>query len=61
MEVPEIVKDLVKKFEDNIDSYKSQKYNETTVRQEFIDPLFIALGWDVNNEKGWAPQYRKLF
>ena len=60
MEVPEIVKDLVKKFEDNIDSYKSQKYNETTVRQEFIDPLFIALGWDVNNEKGWAPQYREV-
>ncbi|MDR2966537.1 MAG: Eco57I restriction-modification methylase domain-containing protein [Methanobacteriaceae archaeon] len=60
MEVPEIVKDLVKKFEDNIYSYKNPKYNETTVRQEFIDPLFIALGWDVNNEQGWAPQYREV-
>ena len=60
MEAPEIVKDLVEKFKNNIDSYKNTKYNETSVRQEFIDPLFIALGWDVNNEAGWAPQYREV-
>ncbi len=56
----EKVKDLIKKFDDNIDSYKNPKYNETTVRQEFIDPLFIALGWDVNNENDWAPQFRDV-
>ncbi|MCL2115613.1 MAG: hypothetical protein FWH29_05260 [Methanobrevibacter sp.] len=56
----EKVKALVKKFEDNIDSYKNPKYNETTVRQEFIDPLFIALDWDVNNENDWAPQFRDV-
>jgi hypothetical protein len=60
MESLEIIKDLVKKFEDNIDSYKSVKYNEASVRREFIDPLFIALGWDVNNEGGIAPQYREV-
>ena len=56
MEAHEIVADLVKKFEDNINSYKNTKYNETTVRQKFVDPLFIALGWDVNNENNYAPQ-----
>ncbi|MDR0900181.1 MAG: type I restriction enzyme HsdR N-terminal domain-containing protein, partial [Methanobrevibacter sp.] len=61
MEAPEEVKNLVKKFEDNIERYKNPKYNETTVRQEFIDPLFIALGWDVNNIiKPKAPQYRDV-
>jgi hypothetical protein len=60
MKAPEIVKTLVKKFENNINAYKSGKYNETTVRQEFIDPFFKALGWDVNNEINTAPQYRDV-
>lgn len=59
-EAPENIKKLVEKFKQNIESYKSTSYNETTVRQEFIDPLFIALGWDVNNEQDTAPQYRDV-
>jgi type I restriction-modification system DNA methylase subunit len=60
MVAPNRIKELVKKFENNIDGYKSGKYNETTVRQEFIDPLFKELGWDVNNEGNVAPQYRDV-
>ncbi|BBL62009.1 N-6 DNA methylase [Methanobrevibacter arboriphilus] len=59
-EAPNNMKKLVEKFKENIESYKSSSYNETTVRQEFIDPLFIALGWDVNNEQDTAPQYRDV-
>jgi predicted type IV restriction endonuclease len=25
---------------------------ETPVRREFIDPLFMALGWDIDNRQG---------
>ena len=40
MPAPEVVRQLVKWFEENIDSYRSSKYNETQLRREFLDPLF---------------------
>jgi len=54
MGTPKKVVQLVDRFRRNLDAYRSGKYNETQVRQEFINPFFIALGWDVNNEKGYA-------
>ena len=56
----DIVKQLVQRFSDNIDSYRSGAYNEAQVRREFIDPMFRALGWDVDNEAGYAPAYRDV-
>ena len=50
--------DLVERFGRDIDSYRSGAYNEAQVRREFIDPMFRALGWDVDNEAGYAPAYR---
>ena len=44
MPTPEIVHQLVKRFEENIDSYRSSRYNETQLRREFLDPFFEALG-----------------
>lgn len=38
----------------------SGHYNETQVRHEFIDPFFKALGWDVNNEQGYAESYKDV-
>ena len=60
MKVPEEVIKLIERFDDNIDAYKSGRYNETQVRQEFINPFFKALGWDVQNEQGWAEAYKKI-
>lgn len=60
LEAPEIIKDLVEKFERNLKSYKSPRYNEAQVRQEFINPFFKALGWDVDNESNAAPPYRDV-
>ncbi len=60
METPQVVLDLVDRFECNRDVYCSNQYNETQTRHEFIDPFFMALGWDVNNEKGYAEAYKEV-
>ncbi|MCK4394464.1 hypothetical protein KAX17_16295, partial [Candidatus Bipolaricaulota bacterium] len=60
MTSPEAVRKLVERFQENRDVYCSSQYNETQARHEFIDPCFIALGWDVNNEKGYAEAYNDL-
>ena len=49
MPAPQLILDLIERFERNKEAYKSGAYNETQVRREFIDPFFEALGWDVNN------------
>ena len=49
VDIPKEVSELIARFEQNIDSYQSQAYNETQVRLEFINPFFEALGWDVAN------------
>ena len=56
---PEVLK-LLERFEREIDSYRSGKYNETQVRREFIDPMFKALGWDIDNEQGYAEAYKDV-
>ncbi|MFH1616867.1 MAG: DNA methyltransferase [Planctomycetota bacterium] len=58
MTMPKEILHLVESFERNLDSYKTQQYNETQLRHEFIDPFFIALGWDVNNDAKNAPAYQ---
>ncbi len=56
----ERVKKLVERFRYNLDVYKKPTYNETQVRQEFINPFFEALGWDVSNKQGHAEQYKDV-
>lgn len=57
---PQEIVDLVERFARNIDRYHRPDYNETQTRREFIDPFFVALGWDVDNRRGVAPQYREV-
>lgn len=57
---PDLVLSLVARFRDNIERYKSTGYNEAQVRQEFINPLFNALGWDMDNSQGHAEQYKDV-
>jgi|CXWL01.1.fsa_nt_gi hypothetical protein len=59
-QAPPIVATLVDRFEQNRESYKSQGYNETQVRREFLDPFFEALGWDVANKQGHAEAYKDV-
>ena len=60
MTAPQTVLTLVENFERNLDAYRSGKYNETQVRRDFIDPLFKALGWDMDNSAGYAEAYRDV-
>jgi type I restriction-modification system DNA methylase subunit len=60
MPVPKQIKELVEKFHRNIEAYKSLTYNEAQVRQEFINPMFRALGWDMENTQGFAEAYKDV-
>jgi len=60
MAPPEKLQDLVDRFHRNHNAYRSSEYNETQVRREFIDPLFKLLGWDVDNEQGYAEAYKDV-
>lgn len=51
---------LVERFDEQLASYKRSDYNETLTRRDFIDPFFKALGWDINNEQGYAESYREV-
>lgn len=51
---------LVKQFQTNSATYLAPAYNEAQARQQLIDPLFIALGWDVHNEQHAAPSYMQV-
>ena len=58
--VPDKLKELVDHFDNNLSQLKSQQYNETQARREFIDPLFTLLGWDVDNRQGYAEAYKDV-
>ncbi|OGP32067.1 MAG: hypothetical protein A2073_01410 [Deltaproteobacteria bacterium GWC2_42_11] len=51
---------LVSKFEKDKHHYLSKEYLEAQVRQDFINPLFEALGWDIENKKGLSPFDREV-
>jgi hypothetical protein len=59
-QLPTAVRELVARFDRNREAYKSGNYNETQVRREFIDPLFKALGWDIDNQLGHAEAYKDV-
>ena len=51
-QIKQKIHDLVKKYEQNRDYYRTPRFNETQVRNEFLDPLFEILGWDIRNTFG---------
>jgi type I restriction-modification system DNA methylase subunit len=60
MAAPREIIDLIERFTCNHDAYRSREYNETETRREFIDPFFKALGWDIDNEQGYAEAYKDV-
>lgn len=46
------IKDLVEKYSSNREAYLKAEYNETQLRNDFLDPLFEILGWDIKNSMG---------
>ena len=59
-EAKEIVRKIVERFEYHLEEYKKGNYNETQTRNDFINPFFEALGWDINNRQGLAESYREV-
>jgi hypothetical protein len=60
MPIPQKILERIETFVRNQDSYTKGDYKEAQVRQEFIDPFFEALGWDVRNERGYAEAYKDV-
>ena len=60
MTTPDIIHQLVKRFDEHKEAYRSGKYNETQLRREFLDPFFEALGWDVFNKQSYAEIYKDV-
>ena len=60
MPAPAEIKKLVERFTLHRDEYQAGNYNETQLRREFIDPMFKALGWDIDNESGNAEAYKDV-
>lgn len=57
---PAIIHELVAKFVEHSDTYKRGDYNETQLRRDFLDPFFAAMGWDIDNRKGYAEKFREV-
>jgi len=57
---PAEVAELIERFDCNLNSYRLGRYNETQVRQEFVNPMLEALGWDIYNKQGYAEAYKDV-
>ncbi len=51
---------LVDNFRAHIKAYKSSETKEAAIRQQFIDPFWRALGWDVGDTKGVGPSLSEV-
>ena len=60
MPAPDAILKLCETFAGHRDHFRSGNYNEAQLRQEFLDPFFKCLGWDMDNTQGLAPQYRDV-
>jgi len=60
MAVPEAFRALVEKFEFQRPTLARSQYNETQLRREFVDKFIAALGWDVDNNKGFSEAYKEV-
>ena len=54
------IEKLVEEFKENEHIYKTTAFDEENTKINFINKFFIALGWDVYNNSGLAPQYKDV-
>jgi len=60
MPAPDPIQALIERFEFHRQAYILGNYNETQLRREFVDKFFSALGWDVDNNKGFSEKYKEV-
>lgn len=54
------IKQLIEKYQSDRDFYLTNKYNETLLRSDFLDPFFELLGWDIKNNDGKSTNEREV-
>lgn len=60
LKIKKTIQTLVEKYKSNRDFYRTSNFNETQVKNEFLDPLFEALGWDIRNMSGKKTNEREV-
>jgi len=60
MTAPDIVVQLIERFQSQLPDYRAGRYNETQLRRDYLDPFFEALGWDMTNRKNYSEKYREV-
>lgn len=51
---------LVERYETDRKYYLTDRYNETQLRSDFLDPLVELLGWDIKNKAGRPTSEREV-
>lgn len=54
------IRNLVQKYDQNRNYYRTSRFNETMLRSEFLDPFFELLGWDIKNAAGKSTNEREV-
>ena len=54
------VQELVNRYQEQRESCLKTAYNETQLRNDFIDPLLKCFGWDVDNNQGKTQALRDV-
>ena len=49
MSAPEKILALITRFDNNLEAYRSGKYNEAQLRQEFLNP--VPPVWDMQSQR----------
>jgi hypothetical protein len=57
---PALVADLVERFSRDRKVFNSPDYKEEQLRLEFLNPLFTALGWDMDNKAGLTEVFKPV-
>lgn len=54
------IRELIDRFEAHAVAYMQPTYQEAEARKDFIDPMFKALGWDVDHEREHNPYEQEV-
>ena len=50
----------MERFRRRINEYRGSLYNETELRNEFVNPFFAALGWDMDNRQDLSSDLKEV-
>lgn len=59
-ETPKTVADLITRFLRNLADLRSPAYLEAQLRQEYLNPFFRCLGWDMDNQQGHSERFKEV-